>query len=101
MRREKTAEYLLRIAVMYMHLHDPRELAYRRASKSYLKGSTKYIGTCISFVINQFEAGSTDFFQKIQERVKVYESSRVFEASEFGWGTKPWDDLMGRKLNQR
>ena len=101
MRREKTAEYLLRIAIMYCHLHDPRELAYRRASKSYLNGSTKYIGTSISFVINQFEAGSTEFYQKMQRRVSVYESSRVFEASEFGWGTKAFDELMGRKLNQR
>ena len=100
--REKTARYLIRIAIMYEALQDPRGLAYRRAARSYLENSTKYIGTRINFVINQFEAGSTAFYQKVAQHVDFYRASHICEPSEFGWGTKSWDKLFGhiRKLNQ-
>jgi len=100
--REKTARYLNRVAILYETLQDPRGLAYRRAARSYSMGSTKYIGDCVNFVINQFEAGSTAFYQKIADRVDFYRASHICEPSEFGWGTKSWDKLFGhiRKLNR-
>jgi len=91
-------QHLKEIAELYKRSGDPRQWTFLKAAKSVKTGSTKYIGPKIQQVLKEFaERQSSGLYEKLSKRVN---KKKKIEASEFGFGTKAWDDLYysSRKL---
>ena len=92
-------QHLKEIAELYKMSGDPRQWTFLKAAKSVKTGSTKYIGPKIQQVLKEFaKRQSSGLYETLSKRVN--KKKKEIKASEFGFGTKAWDDLYysSRKL---